>query len=216
MYGGGEMLKLNLVIMHAVRFIYIWLVSFYIIEYAFTIIYFPKPLHNSQLQYSPTSPSAPMTSHNPGLLTYPISPRANWLPTYTPSHWSDLSIWLVSFCIIENSFTIIYFGKPLHNSQLQYSPTSPSAPTTSHNPGLLGPVAKFRWSARLGMPWCFEITRRRRIVDYTPERQCMTCVTNFWILIISIHTSRFGNRIKQIWQPLLFINGYLCMEYTLF
>ena len=44
----------------------------------------------------------------------------------------------------------------------------------------------------------------------------MTCVTNFWILIISIHTSRFGNRIKQIWQPLLFINGYLHMEYTLF
>ena len=38
------------------------------------------------------------------------------------------------------------------------------------------------------------------------------CVTNF----ISIHTSRFGNRIKQIWQPLLFINGYLRMEYTLF
>ena len=44
----------------------------------------------------------------------------------------------------------------------------------------------------------------------------MTCVTSFWILIISIHTSRFGNRIKQIWQPLLFINGYLRMEYTLF
>ena len=35
----------------------------------------------------------------------------------------------------------------------------------------------------------------------------MTCVTNFWILIISIHTSRFGNRINQIWQPLLFINA---------
>ena len=35
-----------------------------------------------------------------------------------------------------------------------------------------------------------------------PERQCLTCVTNFWILIISIHTSRFGSRIKQIWQPL--------------
>ena len=44
----------------------------------------------------------------------------------------------------------------------------------------------------------------------------MTCVTYFWILIIPIHTSRFGNRIKQIWQPLLFINGYLRMEYTLF
>ena len=51
---------------------------------------------------------------------------------------------------------------------------------------------------------------------YTPERHCVTCVTNFWIFIISIHTSRFGNRIKQIWQPLLFINGYLRMEYTLF
>ena len=49
---------------------------------------------------------------------------------------------------------------------------------------------------------------------YTPERQWVTCVTKFWILIISIHTSRFGNRIKQIWQPLLFINGYLRMEYT--
>ena len=42
------------------------------------------------------------------------------------------------------------------------------------------------------------------------------CVTNFWILIISIHTSRLGNMVKQIWQPLLFINGYLRMEYTLF
>ena len=51
---------------------------------------------------------------------------------------------------------------------------------------------------------------------YRPEKQCVTCVTNFWILIISIHTSRFGNRINQIWQPLLFINGYLRMKYTLF
>ena len=51
---------------------------------------------------------------------------------------------------------------------------------------------------------------------YTPERQCVTFFTNFWILIISINTNRFGNRIKQIWQPLLFINGYLRMEYTLF
>ena len=27
----------------------------------------------------------------------------------------------------------------------------------------------------------------------TPERQCVMCVTNFWISIISIHTSRFGS-----------------------
>ena len=51
---------------------------------------------------------------------------------------------------------------------------------------------------------------------YTPERQCVTCVTNFWILIISIHTCRLGNRIKQIWQPLLFINGYLRRKCTFF
>ena len=51
---------------------------------------------------------------------------------------------------------------------------------------------------------------------YTPERQCVTFVPYFRILNIPIHTSRFGNRIKQIWQPLLFIKGYLRMEYTLF
>ena len=86
----------------------------------------------------------------------------------------------------------------------------------------LGPVAKFRWSAWLGAPqagpalWNYPVPPYSRYKYYTPERQCVTCVTNFWILIISIHTSRFGNRIKQIWQPLLFMNGYLRMEYTLF
>ena len=78
---------------------------------------------------------------------------------------------------------------------------------------LLGPVAKFRWSAWLDGPRAGLGGRR---FESTPERQCVTCVTKFWILIISIHTSRLGNRIKQIWQPLLFIKGYLCMEYTLF
>ena len=78
--------------------------------------------------------------------------------------------------------------------------------------------------ARPGLARRFETTWRRRIADiiiiiikyYTPERQCVACVNNLWIVIISVHTSRFGNRIKQIWQPLLFINGYLRMEYTLF
>ena len=70
----------------------------------------------------------------------------------------------------------------------------------------LGPVAKFQWSV-----WPYS-----RLINTIRQRQCVTCVTNFWILIISIHTSRFGNRIKQIWQPLLFINGYLRKEYTLF
>ena len=89
--------------------------------------------------------------------------------------------------------------------------------------GTLGPVAKFRWSAWLGSPqagpalWNYPAPPySRRINTIRQKGQCVTCVTNFWILIISIHTSRFGNRIKQIWQPLLFINGYLRMEYTLF
>ena len=56
----------------------------------------------------------------------------------------------------------------------------------------------------------------RRINTIRQKRQCVTYVTNFWILIIFIHTSRFDNRIKQIWYPLLFINRYLRMEYTLF
>ena len=56
----------------------------------------------------------------------------------------------------------------------------------------------------------------RRVNTIRQKGSAWTCVTNFWILIISIHTSRFGNRIKQIWQELLFINGYLRMEYTLF
>ena len=56
---------------------------------------------------------------------------------------------------------------------------------------LLGPAVKFQCSAWLGAH------RRRRIAEmykfYTPERQCVTCVNNFWILIICIHTSRFGS-----------------------
>ena len=91
---------------------------------------------------------------------------------------------------------------------------------TAHS---LGPAVKFRWLAWLGVPRAGPALRNypappysRRINTIRQERQCVTCVTNFWILIISIHTSRFGNRIKQIWQPLLFINGYLHMEYTLF
>ena len=69
------------------------------------------------------------------------------------------------------------------------------------------------WPGALKLPGA---TVKQTYKYYTPEKQCVMCVTNFWILIISIHTSRFGNRIKQIWQPLLFINGYLRMEYTLF
>ena len=62
--------------------------------------------------------------------------------------------------------------------------------------------SKFQWSAWLGVPRAGPVLCNylappySRRINTTPERQCVTCVINFWILIISIHTSRFGNRIK--------------------
>ena len=93
-------------------------------------------------------------------------------------------------------------------------------------------LAKFRWSVWLGVPragpvlWNYpEPPNSRRINTIRQKGSAWRVLPTFAyfkyskvgkIKIISIHTSRFGNRIKQIWQPLLFINEYLHMEYTLF
>ena len=91
--------------------------------------------------------------------------------------------------------------------------------TNKRPPKLIYLRAKFWWLAWLGAPWAgpalwnYLAPLYSRHINNIRQKDS---VTNFWILIISIHPSRFGNRIKYIWQPLLFINGYLRMEYNLF
>ena len=66
--------------------------------------------------------------------------------------------------------------------------------THVHSITLLGPVDKFWCSAWLGKPragpalWNYLAPPYSRHI----EGQCVTCITYLWILIISIHTSRFG------------------------
>ena len=62
----------------------------------------------------------------------------------------------------------------------------------------LGPVAKFWCSACLGGPGLarqfltMQCRHSRRMNSIHLKSMCMTCVKYLWILITSIHTSRFG------------------------
>ena len=84
-----------------------------------------------------------------------------------------------------------------------------------------GPVAKVQCTVRLGTARVDLALRNnatpaysRRKILYTPEIQCVTCGTFSWKLIFFLFIQVDMYWIKQIWQALLFINGYRCMEYT--